>query len=659
MTNIKINTTSNFYEVIIGQNSLKEISSFTHKYDKILLFTNTTVGNLYKDHVSQFLPQEKTYYFEIQDGENFKNIDSAMKIYSFLLENNFTRNSLIVCLGGGVVCDIGGFVASTFMRGIDFLQVPTTLLSQVDASIGGKVAINHPLGKNMIGSFKQPIAVIINTDFLNTLPLDEFKSGMGEVIKHSLLSENTSYFNFLKENSNCILDLVPEVIEELITRSCEIKKSFVEKDELEKGVRALLNLGHTYAHALETLYKYSNISHGHAVAKGIIFELFISNKLGYISKEKIEEVIFLFELFQIDSTPIYIEDKKLISLMELDKKNKNSNINFIILKNSLFENIPISKEIILSTNSLFKSNFIKATIDIGTNSCRLFIAQVRKNNNLLEIITPLFKDLDISRLGKNLNQSGVLSKESIDKTFFILQNFKDKCETMGVTEIIAYATSATREASNGNLFVQCIKEQLGINTIVIPGEVEAKLSFNGNSNIYLENIATVDVGGGSTEITIGNNKEIKYIKSFPIGVVKLTEMFFKDENYSIDSINCAKNYLKGFFKELSKFKHDDFSIIGVAGTVTTNVSILKNMPIYIENEIDGTALTYDILNNHLEMFLSKTLEERKSIVGLESNRADVIIAGNLILLTLLNILNKSVIIVSTKDNLEGGMVLNI
>lgn len=659
MTNLKINTTSNSYEVFISENSLNEISNFTDKYDKILLFSNDTVGNLYKDKVLSALPIEKTMYFQIKDGEEFKNMDSAMEVYSFLLKNNYTRNSLIICLGGGVVCDLGGFIASTFMRGIDFLQIPTTLLSQVDASIGGKVAINHPLGKNMIGAFKQPIAVIINTDFLNTLPLPEFKSGLGEVIKHSLLSENKEYFDFLKNNSEEIINLVPETIEKVILESCKIKKIYVESDELEKGDRALLNLGHTYGHSLETLFQYKNISHGNSVAKGVIFELYLSKHLGYIGQEKIDEAIQLFDLFKINSTPVYVEETTLLSLMKNDKKNSQDNINFIIYNGSSWEKMSINKSDILAVNCLFKNNFIKATIDIGTNSCRLFIAQVKKLNGTIEIVTPLFKDLDISRLGKNLNQSGILCKESIDKTFSILKNFKRKCEDMGVTEIIAFATSATREASNGNQFVQAIKEQFGINTLVIPGEVEAKLSFNGNSNIYLNTICTIDVGGGSTEITIGDSNSINYVKSFPIGVVKLTEMFFKDENYSIEAISSAKNYLKGFFKELNRFHEDNFMIIGVAGTVTTNVSIIKEMEKFIESEIDGHQLNYDDLNDNLHLFLSKTLEERKEIVGLEANRADVIISGNLILLTLLDLLNKNTITVSTKDNLEGGMVLNI
>lgn len=659
MKNLKINTSSASYEVTIGSNSVEKISEYTDSYDKILLFSNNKVGDLYKNKLLSLLPKNKTFYFQINDGEQYKNINSAMDIYSFLIDKNFSRNSLIICLGGGVICDLGGFVASTFMRGIDFLQIPTSLLAQVDASIGGKVAINHPLGKNLIGAFKQPIGVLIDTNFLHTLPKKEFQSGMGEIIKHSILIKDKSYFDFLSANSKDIKNLDSNFINEVIYKSCLIKKSFVENDEFEKGNRALLNLGHTYGHALENLYNYQHISHGNAISKGIIFELYLSKELNFISQEKIDSIEILFKKFDIDSTPIFIENSILLNLIKNDKKNINNNINFILPHESFCVNTSVDSDLILKVNSNFKNNFLKAVIDIGTNSCRLFIAQVNKENNDLKIITPLYKDLGISKLGKNLNNSGILSQKSIDKTFSILKRFKTKAENMGVNEIIAFATSATREASNGGLFVESIKAQFNIDTVVIPGEIEAKLSFNSNSVLYSGEILTLDIGGGSTEITIGTSNEISYIKSFPIGVVKLTEMFFKEDNYSLEAINSASCYLKGFFKEISKFKDQNFSIIGVAGSVTTNVSVLKSMKKFEEDKIDNFNLTYTNLKDNLNLFLSLSLKERENIIGLEANRADVIISGNIILLTILDLLKKNSLIVSTKDNLEGAMVLNI
>ena len=659
MKNLVMKTSINSYDILIGQNTINRLNEFTENYDKILLLTNKTIGDLHAHKVLSNLPKKKTYTYKIEDGEIHKNMDTTMEIYSFLIENNFSRNSLIICVGGGVICDLGGFIASTFMRGLDFLQVPTSLLAQVDASIGGKVAINHPLGKNLIGAFKQPIAVIIDIDFLKTLPQCQFKSGMGEVIKHSIISTDKSYQKFLIDSYREILKLKPEVLIEMIYESCKIKKDFVEKDEFEKADRAFLNLGHTYGHALETLFDYEHMSHGEGVAKGIVFELQISKLLGFTTDVYINSIIELFKLYRIDSNPIYIDEEMLINVMKKDKKNSYSKIKFIIDKNGVFENLPVEKDIILEANRHFKNRILKGVIDIGTNSCRIFIAEVEKSNNKIEIITPIFKDLEVSRLGKNLNQTGVLSKESIEKTYEIIKKFKEKSDSMGVTELIAFATAATREASNGSMFVQGIKNEFDINTLVIPGEIEAKLSFNGNSNIYREKIATIDVGGGSSEITIGNYNGIDYVKSFPIGVVKLTEMFFAGENYNEETLLSARNYLKGFFNELSKFSQNSFKIIGVAGTVTTNVSIVKRLPKFIENEVNGHVLTKFDLEENLFLFLSKTLDDRKKIIGLEPNRADVIIAGNLILLTLLEILNKSSITVSTVDNLEGGMVLNI
>lgn len=659
MKNLVMKTSINSYDIFIGQNTIDRLNDFTENYDKILLLTNKTIGELYGQKILSNLPKKKTYVYKIEDGEIYKNMETSMEIFSFLIENNFSRNSLIICVGGGVVCDLGGFIASTFMRGLDFLQVPTSLLAQVDASIGGKVAINHSLGKNLIGSFKQPIGVIIDINFLKTLPLCQFKSGMGEVIKHSIIAKDKSYFNFLIESYRDILKLKSEVLIEMIYESCKIKKEFVEKDEFEKGDRAFLNLGHTYGHALETLFDYQYISHGEGVAKGILFEMQISKFLGFATEEYINSIKELFSLYKIDPTPIYIEEETLINVMKKDKKNTHDKIKFIIDKNGTLENMPISKEVISEVNHSFKNRILKGVIDIGTNSCRLFIAEIEKTDNKIEIITPLYKDLEVSRLGKNLNQTGVLSKESIEKTYYIIKRFKEKADSMGVTELIAFATAATREASNGSMFVQGIKNEFDINTLVIPGEIEAKLSFNGNSNIYREKIATIDVGGGSSEITIGDYNGIDYIKSFPIGVVKLTEMFFSDENYNEETLLSARNYLKGFFNELIKFEGNNFKIIGVAGTVTTNVSIVKKLPKFDEKEINGYVLTKMDLEENLYLFLSKTLEDRKKIIGLEPNRADVIIAGNLILLTLLDILNKNSITVSTVDNLEGGMVLNI
>lgn len=655
MKKLEINSSSHKYNIFIGHNSLKELNFYKQGYDKILLLSNSTVGPLYKDLVLNFL-DDNSFYFEIEDGESFKNIETCEKIYTFLIENNFSRKSLIICLGGGVVCDLGGFIAATFMRGIDFLQIPTSLLSQVDASIGGKVAINHPLGKNLIGAFKQPVGVLIDLNFLKTLPKEEFLSGMGEIIKHGILKSHTPYLEFLKNNASKILSLDDKILEEMIYVSCTIKKSFVETDEFEKGCRAFLNLGHTYAHALETIFNFKNITHGNAVAKGIIFELYLAHILNKISIKEINRFEEIFSYFEIDSTPIYIESNRLIEVMKKDKKNHDDSINFIIFDGRSFENISIDKENINIANNFFKERFLKGVIDIGTNSCRIFVAEVENKNEELKIIKPLFKDLDISRLGKGLIKTNQLSDESMEKTIEILKRFKKILDGFGVSKTLSFATSATREASNGDYFIEKIKDLVGLSINIIPGDLEAKLCFNSCLSLSDKKIVSIDIGGGSTEITFGDKNNIYFLKSFPIGVVKLTEMFFKNQNYNFKNIEDSKQYLKEFFKELSSFSKEDFEVIGVAGSVTTNVTVLKKMNSFIEEKVHNTILTIEDLTKNLELFLTTS---RDNIIGLEKNRADVIISGNIMLIELLKLLNKNYIKVSTKDNLEGAMCSHI
>ncbi|MGL4392379.1 MAG: 3-dehydroquinate synthase, partial [Fusobacteriaceae bacterium] len=275
------------YKIYIGQGTFSKISDYIKNYDSILLLSNKKVGKIYSSKILEMIPSAK--YFEIEDGEEFKEYQTVSQIYDFMIENKFYRNSLVICLGGGVVCDIGGYVAATFMRGIDFVQMPTSLLAQVDASVGGKVAINHGKSKNLIGAFYQPKAVIMDTDFLQTLDKEQFLSGMGEVIKHAIIYHDKSLMDFLLKNKQDILDLKAEILEEIIHESCKVKRDIVEADEKENSVRAFLNLGHTYGHAVESIYDFKNITHGEGVAKGIIFELEISKN--YYAENQAQENI--------------------------------------------------------------------------------------------------------------------------------------------------------------------------------------------------------------------------------------------------------------------------------------------------------------------------------------------------------------------------------
>lgn len=653
---LEINTTNNSYPILIGTNVLDKLNDKIIGYDKILLLSNKNVGKLYKDIILNNITDKEVFYFEIEDGECYKSIDTCMKIYDFIIDNLFTRNSLILCLGGGVICDLGGYIAATYMRGIDFIQIPTSLLAQVDASIGGKVAINHSKGKNLIGAFKQPKAVFINIDFLSTLSDIDFKSGMGEVIKHSLIDSTDEYYNFLLENYRSILNKDSNSLISMVEKSCKIKKSIVEIDEFETGVRALLNLGHTYGHCLETMFGYKNISHGEAISKGIIFEALISEKLGLINSAFIKKLYNIFELFYIDCNPIKLLEEPMLTILKKDKKNLSSNINFILFHGKKLENNSVSIDIILDVNKNIKNHYVKAVIDIGTNSCRLFIAVVERTDNELIIERKLLKMLEITKLGEGVNKTHTLSNEAIGRTVSVLKKFYEISVEMGVTEIKAFATSATRDSKNKDEFISLVKKEAHIDITCISGDLEAKLSFSGSVSIFNEDILIIDIGGGSTEFILGKNKEIHFLKSFNIGAVRATEKFFKNENYSDENIDLCIEWIKANLSELSDFYKLNFKLVGVAGTVTTNVSVLEKMEVYDTNKVHLYELQKQDIKNNLNLFLSKTLEERKKIKGLEPKRADVIIAGNIILLTIMNILKKDSITISESDNLEGGMI---
>ncbi|XBC37621.1 MAG: 3-dehydroquinate synthase [Buchnera aphidicola (Meitanaphis microgallis)] len=262
--------------------------------DQVMLVTNNIVANIWKNSVYFHLKKLgiKIDCVVLPDGEATKNVGSMEYIISELLKNLHGRDTTLIALGGGVIGDISGFVASIYQRGVRFIQVPTTLLSQVDASIGGKTSINHVLGKNMIGSFWQPTSVIINLDCLSTLPKNQLISGMAEVIKYAIIFDH-AFFDWLDENINYVLKLDPIAIAYCVRKCCEIKKIIVEQDERENGFRALLNLGHTYGHAIEAHLGYGTWLHGEAVSVGIVMASETSVLLGLLSVFERDRIINL------------------------------------------------------------------------------------------------------------------------------------------------------------------------------------------------------------------------------------------------------------------------------------------------------------------------------------------------------------------------------
>jgi len=299
---------------------------------KIAMVSNPTVFSLYGDRVTDTVRKAgfDLLTITIPDGEEFKDLIRVEHIYDELLRYKLDRSSALIALGGGVIGDITGFAASTYMRGISSIQIPTTLLAQVDSSVGGKTGVNHKLGKNMIGTFWQPGIVWIDTETLKTLPERELLAGLAEVIKYGIIRDE-ELFTFLEDNRDKILNLNSDAVTHIIKRSCEIKAEVVSKDERESGLRAILNYGHTIGHAIETVTGYTRFLHGEAVAIGMYLEAKLSQILGVIDKEDVRRIKALIDSYGIPSgTPEDININALLSSMKLDKKAVAGALKFIL-----------------------------------------------------------------------------------------------------------------------------------------------------------------------------------------------------------------------------------------------------------------------------------------------------------------------------------------
>lgn len=301
------------------------------KGKKIMVVSNDVVAPLYLNEVTQLFKQNSVHHCVIGDGEEHKNCNSWMKIMDALAAAQFNRSDVLVSLGGGIVCDITGFAAASWMRGMAFIQVPTTLLSQIDASVGGKTGFNHPKGKNMVGAFHQPQAVIINAKTLKTLPSREFNAGIGEAIKYAGINQ-LWFYDWLADNQTAIVNQDEAILMELIAHCCEFKTDIVEQDEKEQGVRALLNLGHTFGHAIETVSGYRYL-HGEAVALGMVMAAELSAQLGHCSvdiRKMLENLLQAFDLpIKLDGSYAAAE---ILQLMKSDKKVINDQHRLILLK---------------------------------------------------------------------------------------------------------------------------------------------------------------------------------------------------------------------------------------------------------------------------------------------------------------------------------------
>ncbi len=335
MISIDVNVKSAPYKIYLGENIFAQIAHELNnlKPSSALIVTNTTVGPLYGEKALKVCNEAvRTELVALPDGEAFKNWDSVYMILTKLAGMGADRKSVVIALGGGVVGDLAGFAASIYMRGIKFIQVPTTLLAQVDSSVGGKTGMNMPAGKNMIGSFHQPSAVIADSAVLKTLPPREVSAGIGEIIKHGMLAD-AKYFAELEKDMELLTGLDSQTVSKIVADSCRIKAAVVAEDEKEAGRRACLNLGHTFGHAIEKLTGYGTWLHGEAVGCGLMLAANLSQKLGNISQDDTDRVKNLLIRANL---PVRIEGLSLeeaLLAMKGDKKSTGGVIHFVLLNN--------------------------------------------------------------------------------------------------------------------------------------------------------------------------------------------------------------------------------------------------------------------------------------------------------------------------------------
>jgi 3-dehydroquinate synthase len=330
---IEVDLGSRSYPIFIGLGAmrLKDALDQVIPSRDVLIVTNTTVGPLYSPALIEALAPRRCLEVSLPDGEVHKTLANVSRVLDVLVANRFARDSSVVALGGGVVGDMAGFAAACYQRGIAFVQVPTTLLAQVDSSVGGKTGVNHPGGKNLIGAFHQPAAVFADTDTLGTLPDRELRAGLAEVLKYGLIVD-AQFFDWLEANAARLLARDNDALTHAIRRSCEVKAAIVARDEREQGDRALLNLGHTFGHAIESATNYSTWLHGEAVGAGMLLAADMSQRLGWMSDADVQRVEHVLRLFGLRTDVSELTAGTLAEKMKIDKKVAAGRIRLVLLK---------------------------------------------------------------------------------------------------------------------------------------------------------------------------------------------------------------------------------------------------------------------------------------------------------------------------------------
>ncbi len=349
------------YDIVFNQSFdslISELETFNISEKRICIITDSHVDKLYGEDIKKILEGncKKVCLYTFTAGEENKNLNTVKEVYEYLISEQFDRKDLLIALGGGVVGDLTGFVAATYLRGVDFVQIPTTLLAQSDSSIGGKTGVDFDGYKNMVGAFKMPLLVYINVSCLTTLDSRQYFSGFAEVMKHGLIKDSDFYV-WLIENMYEICERDLNVLQEMIMRSCNIKKLVVEKDPTEQGERALLNLGHTIGHAIEKAKNFE-LYHGECVALGSIAAAYISWKKGMLSMEEYYEIRDMFVPFYLPITVDNINPREIVSLTKSDKKMQSGNIKFILLKRigkAVIDDTVTDEEILAAVKEIYFS----------------------------------------------------------------------------------------------------------------------------------------------------------------------------------------------------------------------------------------------------------------------------------------------------------------
>ena len=350
MEKVKVALGSNSYDIFIGPGLLSDSELIGRHIEKksVFIISNKSVADRYLDQLLLSLSGWDFGVYLMPEGEQFKNLRTVEEIASEMLKKGVNRTTTIVALGGGVVGDTAGFVAAVFQRGVPFFQIPTTLLAQVDSSVGGKTAVNHKDGKNMIGAFYQPKTVIVDTNTLNTLPKREISAGLAEIIKHGVLADR-SYFEWIEKNYSKVRGLDSEALKYVVAGSCRIKAQIVSEDELETGKRAILNLGHTFGHAIETATDYSEWLHGEAVGAGLVMAADLSFRLGMCGLDDAKRIKALIREAGLPcAPPAFMEADTFLRLMSRDKKVDETGLRFVLVNGgigdaALLERVPLEK----------------------------------------------------------------------------------------------------------------------------------------------------------------------------------------------------------------------------------------------------------------------------------------------------------------------------